>query len=117
MNPLAVRDDAAAILMVWTPASGLKMQEITLEKFQEDYATHGQVLAAIDEAEAELLTLRNRRDELTEKLNNACMRARAGVKFYFGDDSTEYELVGGTRSSERKPRARVVKRAASPAAA
>jgi hypothetical protein len=30
-------------------------------------------------------------------------RLRNGVKGTFGDDSTPYELVGGTRLSDRKP--------------
>jgi hypothetical protein len=33
-------------------------------------------------------------------------RARAGVKANFGDNSSQYEMVGGTRLSERKPRTR-----------
>lgn len=31
---------------------------------------------------------------------------RSGVKGNYGDDSTQYEFVGGTRMSERKTRAR-----------
>jgi hypothetical protein len=30
-------------------------------------------------------------------------RVRAGVKANYGDDSSQYEMVGGTRLSERKP--------------
>jgi hypothetical protein len=29
-------------------------------------------------------------------------RVRAGVKANYGDDSQQYEMVGGTRMSERK---------------
>jgi len=29
-------------------------------------------------------------------------RVRASVKGLYGDDSSEYEMVGGTRKSERK---------------
>jgi hypothetical protein len=29
-------------------------------------------------------------------------RVRAGVKANYGDDSSQYEMVGGTRLSERK---------------
>ena len=33
-------------------------------------------------------------------------RVRAGVKANYGDDSQQYEMVGGTRTSERKQRVR-----------
>jgi hypothetical protein len=33
-------------------------------------------------------------------------RIRAGVKGAYGDDSFEYDLIGGTRRSERKRPAR-----------
>jgi hypothetical protein len=29
-------------------------------------------------------------------------RARTGIKGYFGEDSNQYELAGGTRASQRK---------------
>jgi hypothetical protein len=29
-------------------------------------------------------------------------RARSGIKGFYGDDSTEYEIAGGTRASDRK---------------
>ena len=30
-------------------------------------------------------------------------RVRAGVKANYGDDSQQFEMIGGTRTSERKP--------------
>jgi hypothetical protein len=33
-------------------------------------------------------------------------RVRSAIKGVYGDDSTQYEMVGGTRMSERKPRTR-----------
>lgn len=46
--------------------------------------------------------LRNERDDLKNILNDLTTQARSGIKGYFGADSTEYELAGGTRKSERK---------------
>ena len=61
-----------------------------------------ETLDKIAQKELELTPLRNDRDALAEALNDICVRARAGIKGYFGTDSSEYEQVGGTRSSERK---------------
>jgi hypothetical protein len=35
-------------------------------------------------------------------------RARAGVKAAYGDDSSQFEMIGGTRTSDRKTRSRKV---------
>ena len=56
--------------------------------------------------ENQLTNLRNRRDAVNLSLWDKVKRARAGVKATYGDDSSQYEMVGGTRLSERKPPAR-----------
>jgi hypothetical protein len=50
----------------------------------------------------QLIEIRNRRDELYLAAWDKVKRMRAGVKGLYGDDSSEYELVGGTRRSDRK---------------
>ena len=52
--------------------------------------------------EHQLTEVRNRRDELYLSAWDKVKRMRAGVKGMYGDDSTEYEMVGGTRRSDRK---------------
>ena len=43
---------------------------------------------------------------LRNDLNEKVVRIRLAVKAIFGPDSHEYQLVGGTRASERKRRSR-----------
>jgi hypothetical protein len=52
--------------------------------------------------EHQLMQVRNRRDELYLAAWDKIKRVRASVKGLYGDDSSEYELVGGTRRSDRK---------------
>jgi len=52
--------------------------------------------------ENQLTNLRNRRDAANLSLWDKVKRVRAGVKANYGDDSSQYEMVGGTRLSERK---------------
>jgi|SRR5687767_2506460 len=52
--------------------------------------------------ENQLTNLRNQRDAANVSLWDKVKRARAGVKATYGDDSSQYEMVGGTRLSERK---------------
>ena len=60
----------------------------------------------IEELEKQLTGLRNRRDERLNELWDAVKRMRAQVKATYGDNSSEYDLVGGTRLSARKGAAR-----------
>ena len=52
--------------------------------------------------ELQLTNARNQRDALYVTLWDKVKRVRAGVKANYGDDSSQYELAGGTRLSDRK---------------
>lgn len=97
-----VRTDAESILKVWTANPDFKLKDVNLESFKAEAERYGAILAAIAEKEEALKPLRNDRDDLAVKLNGLCTRTRAGIKGYFGENSSEYEAVGGTRTSERK---------------
>jgi hypothetical protein len=56
--------------------------------------------------------MRNQRDALYTELWDKVKRARSGVKANYGDDSSQHEMVGGTRLSERKSPTRKTKSAA-----
>ncbi|MFL5804145.1 MAG: hypothetical protein ACJ8CR_20665 [Roseiflexaceae bacterium] len=58
--------------------------------------------AQIHILELQLVNLRNQRDEQLGAIWEMVKRARATIKGFYGDDSSEYELVGGKRLSERK---------------
>jgi hypothetical protein len=77
---------------------------------QADFATElthtREIQAQIQALELQLTGLRNKRDERLVRMWDAIKRVRATVKGSYGDDSTEYELVGGTRMSERRRPAR-----------
>ena len=46
--------------------------------------------------------MRNQRDALYEAAWDKVRRMRVAIKAIYGFDSPQYELVGGTRLSERK---------------
>ena len=56
----------------------------------------------ITDLENKLTDLRNQRESSNQDLWNIVKRVRAAFKGIFGDDSSQYEMVGGTRLSERK---------------
>ncbi len=60
----------------------------------------------IETLEMQLKDLRNHRDDDMFSLWGMIKCARSTIKGIFGDDSTQYKLVGGTRLSERKSNTR-----------
>ena len=91
------------MIRLWTANPEMKLKDVTLEQFQAEAARFDPLLATIAAKEDELTPLRNDRDDLIASLSDVVVRFRSGVRGFFGGDSTEYELAGGTRSSERKP--------------
>ncbi|HJR79310.1 MAG TPA: hypothetical protein VJ821_04505 [Anaerolineales bacterium] len=58
--------------------------------------------------ENQLDEMRTRRDSLYQSTWDKVKRIRAAVKGIYGDDSPQYDAVGGTRLSERKSPRRTV---------
>lgn len=59
-------------------------------------------VAALDALNAERTRLVNEKGEEAENLSDYIVQVRSVVKGLFGADSSEYDMVGGTRASERK---------------
>jgi hypothetical protein len=57
----------------------------------------------LNDLEIQLTNQRNQRDAANGELWIMVKRLRMGVKAIYGDDSSQYEMAGGTRLSERKP--------------
>ncbi len=110
-----VREDAESILKVWTANPDFKLKDVNLEAFKTEADRYVAILAAIAEKEDALKPLRNDRDDTGLRLKALSTRARAGIRGYFGENSSEYEAVGGTRTSERKKTGRKAPAAPKPA--
>ena len=66
------------------------------------------VIDDLDAVNVERTRLVDRKGERAEGLSDHIVQVRAVVKGIFGADSEEYDMVGGTRKSERKRQARKV---------
>lgn len=76
---------------------GLKISDLVMEINQIHQAE-----ASVISMENDLTNMRNHRDALCEAAWDKVRRMRAVVKGMYGFDSPQYELVGGTRLSDRK---------------
>jgi len=81
------------------------LRDLTQDAMAKDLTDVQPYLTQIAELDAQLTDLRNKRDAVYLELWDKVKRVRSAIKGLYGDDSSEYEMVGGKRASERKPRA------------
>jgi hypothetical protein len=105
--PTDVVDQAQDILVGWEQVNdSLTFGSLTPTALLEDVTIAGPLESEISRLEKQLADKRDQRDVLYNSIWDKVKRVRAGVKANYGDDSQQYEMVGGTRMSDRKPRAR-----------
>jgi hypothetical protein len=84
----------------------MKTGALTQADFADELARMQAIQSQIQALELQLTDLRIKRDERLAGMWDTVKRVRATVKGTYGDDSSEYELVGGTRLSQRRRPAR-----------
>jgi hypothetical protein len=87
----------------------LKFGDLSLEMMQSALEQGQALRNRINALETQLTDLRNQRDEVYHTGWKYINRLRDGICGHYGDDSSEYEMVGRTRLSEHKPRSKRVK--------
>ena len=98
LNQAINMQDAWAKIDEQLSLGGLRIGDLVMEINQIHQAE-----ASVVSLENDLTNMRNTRDALYESTWDKVRRMRAVVKGAYGFDSPQYELVGGTRASERKP--------------
>ncbi len=83
--------------------------DLSLANLQDTLTRGEQLKQQIAALETRLTDLRNQRDEVYHTGWKYISRLRDGVKGLYGDDSSEYEMVGRMRRSEYKPRSKRVR--------
>jgi hypothetical protein len=105
--PSNVVEQARDVLVGWEQVSeDLTFGTLTREALTADIAAAAPIEAEIIKLEMLVAEKREQRDILYNGMWDKTKRIRAGVKANYGDDSQQFEWVGGTRVSDRKPRAR-----------
>ena len=105
--PRDVIEQAQDVLVGWGQINpALTFGTLTPTTMKTDINADAPLEAQISKLEKQLADTRNQRDILYNNVWEKVKRIRSGVKSIYGDDSQQYEWVGGTRMSNRKPRAR-----------
>ena len=84
----------------------LKFGDLSVDKMQSVLERGEGLRDQIRALEIQLTDLRNQRDEAYTTGWKYITRLRNGIKGIYGDDSSEYEMVGRKRQSKHKPRSR-----------
>lgn len=110
LYPTDVIEQAQGVLAVWNQIdASLAFGAQTKASMSADVTQASELLSQLTALEAQLTDLRNLRDSSFQDLWDKVKRVRNGVKANYGDDSSQYEIVGGTRLSERKATTRKAK--------
>jgi hypothetical protein len=103
LYPTDILEQSQDILTAWDQIDEtLNFGDLNKAALAAELAQAAPLLSQIGGLETQLTDLRNRRDALYQSLWDKVKRVRNGVKAHYGDDSSQYEMVGGTRLSERK---------------
>ena len=102
--PQDVVGQAQDVLVGWGQVSPtLVFGTLTSTLLTADVTASSPLESEISKLEIQLADKRNQRDMLYNAMWDKIKRVRAGVKANYGDDSQQFEMVGGTRTSDRKP--------------
>jgi hypothetical protein len=108
--PTDILEQSRTILEAWKQINpDLVIGELTQPGLEGALNQAVPIATQITALETQLTDLRNQRDALYTGLWEQLKRVRSGVKAIYGDDSSQYEMVGGTRKSERKSPVKKVK--------
>lgn len=101
--PFDIIEQARAVLEAWkTIDATVKIGDLDVAAMEAGLAQAGAHYAQIDSLESQITDARNQRDAHLGVVWDMVKRVRTGVKAIYGDDSSQYEMIGGTRLRDRK---------------
>ncbi len=101
--PPDVTTQAQEVIVGWNQVNAaLAFGTLNVAALTADITSASVLESEISLLEIQLAERRNQRDLVYNSMWDKVKRVRAGVKANYGDDSQQYEMVGGTRTSERK---------------
>jgi hypothetical protein len=102
--PTDLPEQAASIQDAWSRIDPkMTLGSLNLTALITDIQGLRGIHADLVSMENQLTALRDQRDMLEQSTWDKVKGVRSMVKVIYGDDSLEYELMGGKRRSDRKP--------------
>ena len=99
----SVQADGETLIRVWNANPNLALDDVTREHFKAIMTGFVAARATVNSLRTELTAAVNAVNNQARQIDDICVRGRAGARAQFGQDSTQYDQLGGARKSERKP--------------
>jgi len=99
-----IQTEADQLVRVWSANPAFALDNVTLEAFQSLVASFKNARSARQDLRTQLVKSTNDFRKVADALTETLKRARTGIRGFFGPDSPQYEQIGGTRTSQRRPR-------------
>ena len=104
LYPADIVKQTQAVIEAWKNINpNFKAGDLTPDKLAATLAQVDPILAQMNTLNAQMTDQRNKRDDVYSTLWQYLKTVRTSIKGQYGDNSSQYEMVGGTRISERKP--------------
>jgi hypothetical protein len=111
-----IQADADQLIRVWTANPTFTLDNVTLAVLQSMLANFKTSRSATEDLRTQLMKSIIDTNDQANAVSDVLVRGRAGIRGYFGADSSQYEQVGGVRTSQRSRPPRKAKAAAQTAA-
>lgn len=98
--------DAEQLIRVWADNDDFALGEVTLTSLQAQVAAFKARRASVEDLRTQLTRGVTEVNDQAKAIQAINTRALSGARAFYGPDSAQYEQLGGTRASERKPRKR-----------
>jgi len=95
--------DIERLIRVWTAKPELALAGLTRQDVSTKLADFKTKRAAVEDLRSQLTAAVNDLNKEATELVDIGNRGRSAGRGQFGPDSTEYEQLGGKRTSDRKP--------------
>ncbi len=99
-----IKAQAEQLLRVWDDNDDLALGDLTKPQFKALLDGFNTTRASVDGIRTQLTKIVNDLNGQGNQILAVTVRARSVARGQYGPDSTQYEQLGGTRASERKPR-------------
>jgi len=105
--PHDVIQQGQSVLEAWRKIDpALKVGDLAPEALEAVLTQVSQNTTKINRIKAESAEAHNERKALSKDVWDKIKRVRRGIQAIYGDDSSQFDIVGGTRISDRKPNTR-----------
>ena len=99
-----IKAQAEQLLRVWDENEDLALGDLTKAQFKAMFDAFNTTRASNDNMRTQLTKGVSDGNDQAKQILSVAVRARSVARGQFGPNSTQYEQLGGTRASERKPR-------------